>query len=775
MQLQYADHPDQREQGPMKTTAARQHIRQILGSIFALSQTRTLAGVILLSTFSVSVAAANNHDMKSGQGSPVHDSDRLYPLGHKRIFLENDAIRLEFDQDTGALTHFENKHTHWSISPRAELGESFEMFVPLPGRDYDPVLGARNPVRSIAKSPDGKQLTLVWDNLQSEYGGKLDIRFTATVTLNGSLAIFNASVVNHSRYTVASVQWPILGDLQASSRSSTLTSEYASYGNLNRTPIYPIMTDERGDYGTNYPTQITNGAYGNHHYVLIATRGQGLYLGTHDITGRELVSYTTVLKPGYETAYSSKVPQGLTIDDHPVRLVLGAVHFPFLNSGESGELVKVVLSPYQGDWHSGTDIYKKWKATWFTRAPMPAWAMDVNSWQQLQIDSSEDDLRTSYRDLPRRAEAAEKNGVSAIQLVGWNDGGQDRNNPSHDTDPRLGTTQDLKDAIAEIQKTGVHIILFNKYTWADITTDWYKQELHNYVATDPYGVPYQHSGYSYQTPEQLNGMNNRRFAPGCMNDQKWIDLSVKEFQKVLDLGASGMLYDEVFHHGGAFYCFSKTHGHHSPASLWSGDLALAARFRAMASKTSGGRTFLFAGEDPYDLETQTYGLSYFRISSGNIPAERYADPFQQMMIAVSGFDDREMINRALLDRYIISYEPFRFKGNLEDFPLTLEYGKKVDALRRKYKSYLWDAEFRHTLEASVTQDGKQYQDYSVFRTSSGKHAVVVVNDAHHSVHVTVRADGPQQYVSASPESPVAQSSSGDVFIRPRSAVVLMQR
>ena len=31
-----------------------------------------------------------------------------------------------------------------------------------------------------------------------------------------------------------------------------------------------------------------------------------------------------------------------------------------------------------------------------------------------------------------------------------------------------------------------------------------------------------------------------------------------------------------------------------------------------------------------------------------------------------------------------------FKGRLDDFPLTLAYGKRVDALR----DYLWDGEFR---------------------------------------------------------------------------------
>jgi hypothetical protein len=57
------------------------------------------------------------------------------------------------------------------------MAESFEMFVPMPDRAYNPVLGARNRLASALKSKDGKQLTLIWNNLESEYAGKLDIRF----------------------------------------------------------------------------------------------------------------------------------------------------------------------------------------------------------------------------------------------------------------------------------------------------------------------------------------------------------------------------------------------------------------------------------------------------------------------------------------------------------------------------------------------------------------------------------------------------------------------
>lgn len=82
--------------------------------------------------------------------------------------------------------------------------------------------------------------------------------------------------------------------------------------------------------------------------------------------------------------------------------------------------------------------------------------------------------------------------MKAIQLVGWNKGGQDSGNPSHDTDPRLGTREQLRDAIAQIQALGVNVILFNKYTWSDITTDWFRKELIHFAALDPYRDYYQY-------------------------------------------------------------------------------------------------------------------------------------------------------------------------------------------------------------------------------------------------------------------------------------------
>ena len=55
-----------------------------------------------------------------------------------------------------------------------------------------------------------------------------------------------------------------------------------------------------------------------------------------------------------------------------------------------------------------------------------------------------------------------RNDIKVIQLTGWNSGGQDRGNPSHNTDPRLGTHEDLRQAIKRIEKMGIRVVLFQQ-------------------------------------------------------------------------------------------------------------------------------------------------------------------------------------------------------------------------------------------------------------------------------------------------------------------------
>ena len=141
-------------------------------------------------------------------------------------------------------------------------------------------------------------------------------------------------------------------------------------------------------------------------------------------------------------------------------------------------------------------------------------------------------------------EECKKYGVKAIQLVGWNKGGQDRGNPTHDPDPRLGTWEDLKWAISEVQKMGIKVILFAKFVWADQSNADFKETYEKHAIKDPYGNYYVHKGYQYMTLSQLTNVNTRRLIPMCFGDKEWREICNREFKKCVELGADGILFDE---------------------------------------------------------------------------------------------------------------------------------------------------------------------------------------------------------------------------------------
>ncbi len=692
----------------------------------------------------------------------------LAPALAAEVTLQNKTLLAAFDANSGALTRLEDKSTHWVIERRPELGVSIRLHAPLPNRRDNFVLGVKQQAAEVRKISDN-QLMLEWKNLVSEHGGVLPMTFRATVTLEGGALKFDGTLVNDSPLVVETVEYPYLGDLNPPARDTRIEVRTMWYGNLQSDEIYPAFRGEKGYWGVFSPMK-TFDSYRSL-FCLLQAPDRGLYVEMADPNQSYLLQFTFEQLPGLVDSVRNRVPEQDEIGGHPVRLEFRTTHFLFAPPHSTINLATVVVSAYQGGWHTGVDLYKKWRATWFKPPYTPSWIKDVNSWQQLQINSPEQDYRVPYTDLVKYGEDCAREGVKAIQLVGWNFDGQDGGDPVQDTDPGLGTWQQLHDAISRIQAMGVKIILFGKLNWADMTMPGYKRELYQYAAADPYGIPYEQGGYSYYTPTQLAGINNHRRAVMDFLSPGYRDLATREFQKLLALGASGWLFDENCHHGPVKYNFAPDHGYAPPGFIYAGDMPMAGELRAAADRID--RDFLFAGEGHQDWLMQAYPLSYFRIDYGSTPVARYIAPQAPLMVAVTGFDDRETLNLVLLDRYLISYEPYNFKGRLTDFPMTLTYGKKIDGLRRRYRVWLWDAEFRDTLGARVGADGGFR--YSVFVTSAGKRAVVVVNQGREKITAKVQLPNPGQLTMATPEQPDARPTSGTLEIPPRSAAVVMEQ
>lgn len=697
------------------------------------------------------------------------------------IVLNNERIRAEFDSRTGALIELLAKDTGWALQRRHELGLSFQMLLPLAQRRNNPIMGNEQEAPNIDR-PDENSLVLTWRNLKSRHGGQHEITFRGCVRLTDDELVFTAELDNQSGHTIETVSWPCLGDLNRPEGSTKLDTGWLTYNMMLRSQMYPTFPNQKGYWGVDYPTQMA--ASWRSPFYLVENGTEGLYIGYHDHPTSRMLQYFFQLKPGYEFAdsvYSGTAPQGDELAGEPARIEFQAIHYPFYHSGQSGPLSPVILAPYVGTWHKGVDHYKAWRQTWFSRPKVPAWAQKPHSWHLIHLNSPEDELRRQYKDLVPCGQAAAHHGVKAIQLTGWTVGGQDHGNPSHDTDPRLGTAKELADAIAAIQAMGVKVILFNKYTWADRSTDWYRRELVHYATKNPYGDAHYHTGYQYQTPTMLADINTRRFAPMCVCSEQWRKIAVQEFRKSLELGPAGILFDEGQHHGiheDVTYCFDANHGHRVPEYVYSGDRHLEAAF--VEEARARDPEFLFAGEGVTPHQFLTYAISYFRTDGlDSIMLSRYIDSQTGLMITITGHRNRNNINFALMHKLILSHEPRLSKGKLDDYPETMAYARLMDDLRLRYQDRLWDAEYRDVLGASVEADGQPHEKYTVFLTPQGKRAVVVCNfDVEKPKRLRLDLPGGPSgnLVTVSPESPEpAPCPNGQAELPPLSAIVFIEQ
>ena len=162
-------------------------------------------------------------------------------------------------------------------------------------------------------------------------------------------------------------------------------------------------------------------------------------------------------------------------------------------------------------------------------------------------------------------------------------------------------------------------------------------------------------------------------------------------------------------------------------------------FRKILRERGIEKEFLIAGEALYDFQFDEYDLAYGRTwGRDHRPVSRLMRPHGQIMTAVVGFYDRSMINQCLLNRYIISYEPYNFKGRPSDYPQTVAYGMKMDRLRRDLSAYFWDGEWMGRRGGAVAVEGRDgFGDYAVFQNQNGRSGMVIVNyDEENSITVT---------------------------------------
>ncbi|MGI6237461.1 MAG: DUF6259 domain-containing protein [Candidatus Excrementavichristensenella sp.] len=684
--------------------------------------------------------------------------------------LKSKTIIMHLNEDTGVIEELRSAEFDWQIN--GEKCELFHMNVILPNYPMNTVLSSNQSVSFIEKTE--RSVKLVYRSLKVLGVGCLNIGFTASIYIEEDGFRFEGTLENHSPYMVEHVAYPYFASVEPPQGCARFDRMIWGYGQMKVDELYPAFHGEIGYWSSEFPFKRIQNAISP--FVLMQGEdGRGLYVGCHDTGIPYDLEYFQQVRPAVSDSLQEHwdTPQ----DDGTILpwMEFLPVHLIFCVPGEDVRLMPVVAAAYEGGWEKGTDIYRHWHDKTVKPAKAPEWLKYPQAWYQIQMLNYGGGFQKRFNDIPDMARKCKAHGISCIQLTGWTVEGQDGCLPVCDPDPRLGSWEELKTAIAESEEMGVHIVLYTKYNFADMRTEWFRNELHNYASCDAYGEIHSFSGYPYERFAIRSGANTHRLAIMCQHSVQWQNICLDILQKCIDLGASGILVDETQHHHTMYICFSKSHGHIRPAHTFAGDLILGQRMQKLLSD-KGKEEFLLGGEACLDFQSITYQLGYFRVggesfTSDCLPVQRYIAPNYAYLCGVWGFNDRNSLNICLLYRYIISYETRQFRGDVDEFPQTLSYGKMIDSLRLRYAQRLWYADFVTTCDTSV-QACTEVR-HAVYCSHDGaKRSVVLANFGDDPAVAHIGWQG--KLLVVTPEAPDEVFCTGEVMLLARSAAVVME-
>ena len=172
------------------------------------------------------------------------------------ITLNAKSLNLTFSDVNGALVGMEASASGWVIHRREELGLSWRLLVPVNDELRDnPVYGEKQRLTSWERTENG--LRFFWDGVESERAGRLEIKLTVEVRVEGEQAVWYTRVENGSAYVVESVYSPYVGDLTHPEGCDWFNGFIYSYSSAREWDIWPTFATHEGDHSTDFPTKFS--------------------------------------------------------------------------------------------------------------------------------------------------------------------------------------------------------------------------------------------------------------------------------------------------------------------------------------------------------------------------------------------------------------------------------------------------------------------------------------------------------------------------------------
>lgn len=684
-----------------------------------------------------------------GDGRPRANGETEEAWDAQPKLVEMSNCTLKLNPVSGDLVGIHWKNPEVEIIREPRLAENFRILLPHPGYEANYFYSRGQKVDSIEEHPDG--VTCIYKSLRNA-------RETVSVGVRYHIRQvedrleFSIEIDNQTDMPLAEVFFGIVGGQQGLvSRQDT----ESLVPGLNSNLAPALFTDfQAGGYGGGnlgirydaagflYPSPMTMG------WIEFYNRkaGIGLYYANHDPENRlsgiyfELHPFVKTAVIGDNWATPADVPPG-----QPIGLTMGWLKFPYSKRGvfRTGP---VALQVHQGDWHEGSQLYRRWFDQYFQVRRKPSWLRKEMAWQSIIISNDEDVIVWKFKDLPRLAADAKKYGVTTFEILGWDIGGIDRGYPQYRPNPRLGTPEEFREALAGVKKLGVHPLIFSNIQVADTATSLFKNDLYKEAVHGLWARDWHLWGWGEGTISARMGLTQHNMTLVSPSHASFRNLLLKQYVNLVKDGADGFQFDKAVILDSLDF---------NPDLPTSPDLSLTEgvleTYRETLSKCKEVKPdFALASEMFWDRAFPLVDVSYVRMNNIDMgsTALRYTFPEWTSTICAERPGDFNVMNNGMRYGLVWAVQPRHYNDSMNN-PLTRPLSRYVQELiriRSKHKDVLFFGRFLDTAGAEVS--GGKYVRYSVFEgmEKPGK-ACVVVNFGNEPSPVKVTwADGEDQPV-----------------------------
>jgi Domain of unknown function (DUF6259) len=646
--------------------------------------------------------------------------------------IDTSVATLRLSEKNGDLIGVHWKHPDLDVIGEPRLGENFRILIPQKGYEANYFNSREQHVSSIEAIPGGVLCT--YEELRNDRE-TLPVKVRYRIEAVDGQIHLSIAVNNPTDRKLAEVMYGMIGG-QKGIGDRLDTRSMVPGGNDNLSPVLftrfrPGFFGGGGNFGTpfdamtfSYPGAMSMGWVD----IYNAKAGIGYYYANQDPDTR-LMLLDVELRPyatGGEIEDNWPAPSELPAGE-PIGLTMGWVNMPYLTNG-TFTAGPVALEVHEGDWHAASKIYRSWFDRHFAVRRPPDWLRKENAWQSIILSNGEDVVWHRFSELPQLAADAKKYGITTFEILGWDIGGIDRGYPQYEPDPRLGTPEEFRSALAAMRAMGVHPLIFTNVDVADTATPLFQNKLKQYAVDGLWAPDWTLFGWGEGTISARAGLTPSKMALVSPSHSEFRELEMDQYLPLVRDGADGFQIDKS--NGSSMLDFNPQLTVPPDKSLVPGILETFKELLSKARAIDPG--FSLAGEVWFDRSMPFVDVSYMRMGNIDMGSTvlKYTFPEWTATIFATTPGDYNEMNNGMRYGLVWDVAPRHYTASADELltrPLA-RYVSELIRIRKEYADLLFLGRFNDTMGATV--HGGANVRYSVFKPlEAGKsgEACVVVN------------------------------------------------